>query len=230
MKKYKHLFFDLDRTLWNFEKNAREAFIDIIREFNLSSFFPDVDKFVEEYHEINEDLWVQYRNGMVKKDFLRIERFRLLLKKYKIKDDTLVAKISDAYLYFTPRKKHLEPHTVELLEYLKKSYQMYVITNGFNEVQFIKMNSSGIDKYFKKVFTSDTVGSKKPKPEIFAHSLNSVNAKKTESLMIGDDLEVDIVGARNYGVDQIFYNPTEIKHEEKVTYEVKLLKEVMKIL
>ena len=97
MKKYKHLFFDLDRTLWNFEKNAREAFISIIEKYNLSGYFPDVDFFVEEYHEINEAMWVQYRNGEIKKDFLRVERFRLLLKSFGIVDDALSEKISETF-------------------------------------------------------------------------------------------------------------------------------------
>jgi putative hydrolase of the HAD superfamily len=230
MKKYKHIFFDLDRTLWNFEKNALEAFKDIISRFDLSSYFPDVAKFVLEYHEINEDMWEKYRKGEIKKDFLRVERFRLLLKKFNIVDEALAEKISETYIKIAPRKTHLEPYTIELLEYLKEKYRLYIITNGFNEVQFIKMESSGIDKYFEKVYTSDNVGSKKPKPEIFAHSLNTVNAKKKESLMIGDDLEVDIIGARNYGIDQIYYNPNGIVHNEKTTFEVKSLKEIIEIL
>ncbi len=230
MKKYKHLFFDLDRTLWNFEKNAREAFIDIITKNNLFSYFPDVDTFLKKYHEINEALWVQYRNGEIKKDFLRIERFRLILNKFNIQDNFLANKISEQYLHFAPRKTHLEPYTIELLEYLKKQYNLYIITNGFNEIQHIKMEFSGLNKYFDKVFTSDTVGAKKPKPGIFAHSLNSVNARKKESLMIGDDLLVDIVGAREYGMDQIYYNPLNLQHTEKVTYEVSSLIDITTIL
>lgn len=206
-KKYKHLFFDLDRTLWDFEANARAAFLDIEQQLNLMKDIPNIDEFINRYEYHNELLWDQYRKGLVKKVHLRTERFLRTLNDFGIDNPQLAETIGDMYLEIAPTKTHLVPGAMETIQYLHhKKYKLHIITNGFKEVQFIKLKSCHLDQFFDLIVTSDDVGSQKPKPEIFAFSLNSRNARKKESLMIGDDFDVDIAGAANYGIDQVYFD------------------------
>ncbi|MDA3779792.1 MAG: YjjG family noncanonical pyrimidine nucleotidase [Bacteroidales bacterium] len=228
---YRNIYFDLDRTLWDFESNSKDTFRDIFDKYNLIKDFGDFDVFLNTYKKHNERLWKLYRIGQIKKSVLRYKRFSLTLEEYGITNDDLAQKMGDDYITISPTKKKLFPNTHETLEYLSKKYNLYIITNGFNEVQFVKMKNCKLDKYFDKVFTSENAGAQKPNKKIFKFALSSVNAKKTESIMIGDDLESDILGAKNYGLDQVFFNAVERKHKEKnITYEINSLKELQKIL
>lgn len=231
MKKYQHIYFDLDRTLWDFERNSIMAFKEIFKKYNLYRLFPDFDLFVEVYKRHNESLWDLYREGKIRKLKLRTERFLLTIKELGVDDADLAQKIGDEYVTISPQQTVLFPNTHEILTYLKeKKYKLYIITNGFKEVQYVKMDNSDLTKYFDKVFTSEEVGCQKPKPEIFSHAITSVNAKKSESIMIGDDFNVDIMGAKNYGIDQIFFNPNEHKFDILPSFEVVNLIEIKNIL
>ena len=229
-KVYKHIFFDLDRTLWDFEQNMRNTLMEIYEKYNLGSNFPSYQVFHETFDNHNHRLWEEYRKGDLKKEILRWKRFELTLKDFGLTSKELAEKIGEEYVNESPKKTALIPHTIEVLDYLHGKYQMHIITNGFNEVQFTKLKLCGIEKYFDKVITSEISGYHKPRPEAFGYPLSAANAKKSESVMIGDDMEVDIVGARNFGMDQIFFNPESIPHNEKVTHQIKSLIELKEIL
>lgn len=207
-KKYKHIFFDLDMTLWDFEKNAHEAYRDIFTKFNLHYLgIQSLEVFLEIYFKHNEDLWELYRNGKIEKQFLRSERFRLTLMELGIDRPDLAKMIGDEYVSISPLKTILFPNTHETLSYLQNSYSLHIITNGFDEVQHPKMKHSDLDQYFDQIITSEDAGCKKPDPQIFAFALKKAGAKASESLMIGDDPEVDVAGAINAGMDAILFNP-----------------------
>ncbi len=228
--KYKHLFFDLDRTLWDFDRNSRDALADILQHYGLLDHSLDAGSFYDTYNRINDRFWSQYRAGQIGKEFMRKERFVLALAAYGIHNEELAAKIGEDYIRLSPYKTSLIPHTVETLEYLHARYALYIITNGFDDVQFIKLNNSGLNGYFRKVFTSEQAQSNKPAREIFHLALSAVNARKEESLMIGDDMEVDILGASAFGMDQVYFNPDGRPHNEKPTFEIRNLRELQDIL
>jgi len=230
MKKYFHIFFDLDRTLWDFKKNSAGTLIDILDKFNLHEFVQSRDAFIEKYNYYNDRLWDYFQQGRIKKYQLRHERFRMLLKDYGVKDRELAGEISRYYLNTSPAKTSLVPHTIKLLEYLAPHYSLYIISNGFYDVQLTKMKNSGISRYFKKLFTSDRIGYSKPDSRIFDYAVKSVNAKKAESLMVGDDVINDIEGARNARIDQIYFNPEGKVSSVNATYEIKELLELKSVL
>jgi putative hydrolase of the HAD superfamily len=229
LKQYRHLFFDLDRTLWDYDANSREAFRDLLPSY-LPGMEVNPDHFFQRFNTHNEQLWGEYRKFNISKSFLRTERFRRVFEEYGIQDESLAAKMNADYIRVAPQKKALVPDAKDVIVELAGRYQLYIITNGFTEVQFIKLSESGLSSYFKKVFTSDMAGETKPASAIFHYALSSVQARKNESLMIGDDLEVDVIGARNYGIDQVYYNPGGLVHHEAVSYEIRKLAELRKFL
>lgn len=230
MKTYKHLFFDLDRTLWDFEKNSVKTLKLIFDKRDLHRIFPDFDTFIKVYKMHNEKLWDLYKLRRIKKHELRNQRFLLTLNDFGVDDIVLAEQIGDDYVDLSPLQTDLFPYTIELLDYLKPKYQMHIVTNGFVEVQYKKLKNCGLEKYFTHVITSEEAKASKPKPEIFHVAISSANAKKTESLMIGDDLENDILGAKQYGIDQVYFNPERKKHTEQITFEVYHLKQITEIL
>ncbi len=229
-KQYKYIYFDLDRTLWDFIRNSSEVLKDIIEEFSLNTYVDDKEEFIAKYNFYNDRLWDKYREGKIRKPILRQERFRMLLKDYGLKDMELVEQINRYYLNTCPAKPLLIKDSLELLEYLHGKYKLYIISNGFYDVQLTKMISSGISKYFTKTFTSDRIGYAKPHAKIFEYALKSENAKKDESLMIGDDFKNDVIGARNVKIDQVYFNPGNKEVSDKATYEISDLLELKKIL
>lgn len=229
MNKYKHIYFDLDKTLWDFEANIKEAFRDIFNTYNLRNKIPDFENFVDTYTFYNDQLWEKYRNGTIRKDKLKTERFRLTLRKFNINDIDLVKLISEAYLEIIPQKSNLVDNAIDVLTYLKPKYNLYILTNGFPDVQQIKIRNSNLESFFSKVITPEHAGWHKPDRRIFEYALKSANAKKAESIMVGDDLEVDIQGASNFGIDQVFYNTEGIIHDIKVTYEIREFRELLQI-
>ncbi|MFP4061067.1 MAG: YjjG family noncanonical pyrimidine nucleotidase [Bacteroidales bacterium] len=229
-KRYRYIYFDLDRTLWDFEANSVAAFRDILERRSITGRFGSVEAFSERYKYHNEILWDLYRRGEMTKMKLRTERFVLTLADFNITDALLAEELGNEYIKLAPYKTHLIPNAKEIVEYLHDKYELFILTNGFNEVQFIKMKESGLVKYFRKIITSENARAQKPKKEIFTFAITSVNARKAESIMIGDDLEIDILGARNAGIDQVYYNPAGFIHDENITHEIKDLLELKSIL
>jgi len=231
MANYKHLFFDLDRTLWDFESNSIDTFRDIFAKHQLDKIFPDFDTFITVYKRNNEELWAKYRTGEIKKETLRTDRFLLTLKEFGVDDINLAQKIGDDYITISPTKSRVFPHTHDVLDYLKqKGYKMHIITNGFNEVQFIKLRNCDLEKYFDNVITSENAGYQKPRKEVFHYAVSSVNAKKDTCLMIGDDPDTDMLGAKNYGMDQVFFNTCKSNISFNPTYSIDCLSELRDLL
>ena len=229
--KYSHLFFDLDRTLWDFEKNAQEALSEMYDFFDLSSLgLSSAELFIEKYKFHNEYLWSLYREGKIDKEKLRSYRFQLCLNDFGVTNDKLAEDLGNRYVSSAPYKTHLFPFTHEVLQYLKSKYSLHIITNGFEEVQHIKLKQSKLDVYFDKIITSEQIGVKKPDPKIFMHALSCANATLSDSLMLGDDFPVDILGAKNIGMDQVFFNPNNEKTADSCTFEIKCLSELLHLL
>ena len=229
--KYKHIFFDLDRTLWDFDAAAEVAFERIYDKYDLKSLgIPSAHEFHEVYHPLNERLWELYREDKITKADLNRTRFLKPLEHYGIHEIELADHLSEDYVYWSPRIVRLVPGTMELLDYLKPKYHLHLITNGFQEVQHTKLSGSGLEPYFETLTVSEEVGVKKPNPEIFFYALRKAQATAEESLVIGDEMAVDIDGARAAGIDQAFFNPKGIEVEGKRTFEVKRLVELIKIL
>ncbi len=199
--KNKHLFFDLDRTLWDFEKNSEKALQQLFTDSKLDQLIPSFQRFHQTYKNENALLWKKYGKGKISKDYLRDARFSRTLLKFDIVDTELTSYLSEGYLDLSPRQTDVFPHTHETLDYLKKEgYRMHIITNGFKEVQHIKLSQSKLTNYFDLILCSEEVGVNKPAPGIFNHALQSTGAKATDSVMIGDDFEVDVLGAVQSGL------------------------------
>ena len=226
-----HIFFDLDRTLWDFDKNSQDTLIQLVESFDLiSRGIESPEKFINKYKIHNERLWDLYRVDKITKEELRTKRFRLVLEEYGINDNQLAEDFGMAYVRESPLKTRLFPFAIEALSYLYKNYKLHIITNGFQEVQYIKLEKSNLKPYFKTILTSEEVGVKKPNPLIFEYALNNTGAKVEESIMIGDDLEVDIIGAKILGMEQVYFNPKKEKHQEQLTFEIDCLSQLMEIL
>lgn len=228
---YKHIFFDLDRTLWDFNSSARIAFTELFETHQLKARgIPGIDEFQKRYNIHNEKLWTLYRKGKIDKEVLRGLRFRLTLDEFGIHDDQLAENIGDEYISISPLRVALFPHAKEVLEYAGNKYEVHMITNGFSEVQEVKLKSSGLDVFFKTVITSEDAGVKKPDRRIFDYALHKSGAKAEDSLMVGDDYEVDILGAKNAGMDQVFFDPEKQFVKNGSTFYINDLIELTEIL
>ncbi len=237
MKKYKHVIFDLDHTLWDYESNAKVALEELYDKYELGSFDVfDKRELVLAFLELNESLWDDYNHGRIDKRYIREERFKLLFDSLNLPLRHYPYGFEKEYLFLCPTKPHKIPFADEILEYLSPKYELHIITNGFEDVQSTKLKSAGIDHHFKHVFTSETIGHKKPSPLIFEHALEVFSGTSFETIMIGDNLSTDIQGALNASIDQIFFNPSSIDYEgigpNKLTptFEVKSLEEITSIL
>lgn len=223
----KHLFFDLDRTLWDFETNSETALNILFDQLELGSSIRSFRTFHTQYKKINAQLWFDYAKGKVSKEELRTSRFDRTLKKFNINDATLATKLGDGYIELSPYQTNLFPHTIETLETLKKEdYELHIITNGFKEVQYIKLKNSGLIDFFDVILCSEEVGKTKPSPDVFQTALYRANAKKNESLMIGDDYHADIIGAEKFGIQSILFDPGNKHKEGSHDWKIKQLNEI----
>ncbi len=229
--RYKHLFFDLDDTLWDSKRNSTEALREIFSKHQLDSTLGLAeDSFVEQFHTINYALWDQYSAGQINQLQLRQQRFSMVFQALGITDVPSTEQLQEDYLAICPRKPHLMPHTREVLDYLKDNYQLHIITNGFDDVQFVKMHYSGITEYFMEVVTALRAGYQKPNRQIFDFARQCAQADCPDCLMIGDNLLADIQGAKNAEMDHVFYNHGRVEHQVMPTYEVHCLQDLKEIL
>jgi putative hydrolase of the HAD superfamily len=220
VKKYETIFFDLDHTLWDFEKNSQEALTEIYHELRLDTYgISAPEPFISLYVEHNHRCWEQYRKGEISKDNLRSLRFQLTLDDYEVKDTSLATKIGDEYVNRSPYKTNLFPGALDLLDYLKREYKICIITNGFEEVQYIKIRESGLEKYFDHIITSEKAGVKKPHPDIFHLAMKLSDSVNDQVIMIGDDLEADVLAARNLDIDAVLFDPQK-KNELNGDYRI----------
>jgi putative hydrolase of the HAD superfamily len=225
---YKHLFFDLDHTLWDFEANSRQTLQELYLALSLAEKgIPDFDAFHKRYLVHNDKLWERYRNGYIKVDELRWKRMWLTLLDFKIANEPLARAMDTQFLDALPTRKILFPYTLEILHYLTtKGYRLHLITNGFEKTQHSKLKYAGLTGYFGEVITSEGSNSLKPHKEIFEYAFRKTGAAKAESIMLGDSIEVDIQGAINAGIDQVFVNHLAAEPTIKPTYTVHSLKEL----
>ncbi len=234
--KYKHLFFDLDHTLWDFEANSRQTLHELHETLQLEAKgIHDFDLFHKNYLAHNDKLWERYRNGYIKVDELRWKRMWLTLLDFKIANEPLAREMGTLFLDLLPTRKLLFPYTFEILGYLtEKKYKLHLITNGFEKTQHSKLQNSGLSNYFIEVITSEGSNSLKPKKEIFDYAFKKTGAAPAESIMIGDTIDVDILGALNAGIDQVHVNhltkePVPVIDNKMPTYTVYSLKELENI-
>jgi putative hydrolase of the HAD superfamily len=208
MSPYRHIFFDLDHTLWDFDTNAKHALTELYGDFSLQSRVScTFDDFYKQYLIHNELLWSRYQKGFISAEELKWKRMWRTLLDFKIADEELAKNISSRFLQILPTKKTVFPHTFEILQYLvNKKYTLHLITNGFEKTQWSKLKNSGLDIYFTQVITSESSNSLKPKKEIFDYALKLSGSALQESIMIGDNLEADIQGALNAGWDCVYVN------------------------
>ncbi|WOD44461.1 YjjG family noncanonical pyrimidine nucleotidase [Hwangdonia lutea] len=198
------IFFDLDHTLWDFDKNSALTFDKI---FKLNNIDINLNEFLAYYEPINLNYWKLYREEKIDKASLRFGRLNdaFLAVDFTV-ESRVIHQLSEDYITHLSSFNHLFENTFEILDYLKHNYTLHIITNGFSEVQQGKMKNSNIIQYFKTVTNSESVGVKKPNPKIFNHALKVANTPVNQALMIGDNYEADVLGAINIGMDAILFD------------------------
>ena len=205
---YKNLFFDLDDTLWAFSVNAQSTFFEMYQKHRYGRFFPSFEHFYQLYQQRNHQLWIDYAAGKVTKEELNRQRFVYPLQVVGVPHAEEVARsFANDFFQVIPTKSEVIPHAHEVLRELSTRYNLYILSNGFHELQRHKMRSAGLDAYFKEVILSDDIGILKPNPELFYHALSVANATVADSLMIGDSWDSDVVGAANVGMHQVYFSP-----------------------
>lgn len=217
MSKIQHIFFDLDNTLWDFDRNSNESLHELSEKL-----IPDInpEDFIKEYKTINEEYWARYRKNLVSKEELRWGRFYDALKVFFVDDKELSEHFADQYLSICPLKPNLVKGAKELLEWTSQHYKLHIITNGFEEVQGIKIKNCKIDHYFDVIMTSERAYCKKPSPDIFKKSLKEAGARVENALMVGDSWEADILGAQRLGMKALYFNPSDDRSMKNL-WEVK---------
>lgn len=228
--KYKHIFIDLDRTLYDFDKSTHDTFLELFDKFGLHDRNVSFDRFFELYKENNVELWSQYREGKVTKKFLNVHRFDITFRVFGINDRAFAGRFASDYLLNAPLKKALFQDVPEVLDYLKRKYTLHIITNGFEEVQKTKMEANDLNKYFSTITTSEEAQAKKPNKAIFELAFKKAKTKAEESLMVGDDLEVDIFGAKAIGMDGVYCNYDKIPHNGEIAFEIFHFSEMKNLL
>lgn len=225
---YSHLFFDLDHTLWDFDKNAEVSLSEIFIEFSLSSVISaEFSDFYQKYLHHNKILWERYHHGYISADDLKWKRMWRTLMDFKIADEKLSKKLAERFLEILPTKKEIFPHTKEILTYLNnKNYKLHLITNGFKKTQWMKVKNSGLDPIFINMITSECSNSLKPKKEIFEYALNKAGANVFESIMLGDNPDADIKGACNAGMHSVYVNHIKGNNLDYATYNISHLSEL----
>ena len=197
------LFFDLDHTLWDFEKNSALTFEQLLADYNIPVDLPD---FLNIYVPLNLEYWKAFREQRMDKETLRYRRIKDTFDRLQFSiDDDMVYTLADAYIQNLPEYNHLFPGVIEVLDKLKEQYSLHIITNGFREVQRFKMRNAGLTSYFNTVTDSESVGVKKPNPLIFQKALTDANCDPANSVMIGDSHEADILGALQVGMHTIHF-------------------------
>lgn len=229
--RYKNLFIDLDDTLYDFSAASRESFREAYSMLHYERFFESFEHYMSLYSPYNLMLWGLYGEGKITKEELNKRRYSHPLECVGINDQELADTFCRESLSRIPTKSCIIPGTIELLEYLRPKYRMFILSNGFKELQSRKMKTAGLDRYFDALILSEDIGINKPRPELFEHALRTTGSSKEESIMIGDMFETDIAGAANIGMQQIFFNPKRLTGLPFApTYEVNSLLQIKEIL
>jgi len=231
MSKYKNIFLDLDDTLWDTRTNARESMHEIFLSHNFENYFESFDHYYSIYTSRNVELWNLYHHGQIDKHYLITERFMHPLRHAGIPDENYALRLNHEFLECTASKTALVPYALELLQYLHPKYRLFVLSNGFRDVQLKKLSNSNILSFFEKIIVSEDAGVNKPHPDIFNYALTTTNSRKSESIMVGDNPDTDIAGAYHFNMDQIFFvNNQSVKLNFIPSYSVTNLEEIVDIL
>lgn len=229
--KYKHIFFDLDHTLWDFDKNAEETIHELFVTYNLKNLgLHSADIFIERYTYNNHLLWADYHIGKISKQQLRETRFKKTFTELGVEEKYIPMDFEDDYVRICPTKTNLFPETHETLSYLKNKYQLHLISNGFKESTECKLANTGLETYFQNIVISEIIGINKPDKAIFEYALNLAEGAVSESVMIGDSIEADIRGAKNFGMDAVYFNPKNADLPDDIDHQINQLSELRTFL
>lgn len=230
MKHVRHIFFDLDHTLWDFETNSRETLRDLLVNFEEAmGKSVDFEEFYSAYTVVNEKLWKDFRESKISSQFLREVRFRRAFSEFGVKEGEWIDQFGDDYMDVCPKKSNLIPFALEILHFLRPNYRLHMVTNGFTHTQAVKLRHSGLESFFEHVITSETAQAKKPDPAIFHYAFQLSQSRPDESLYIGDNYEADVIGGRNAGMDVVYFNPEKRENPLKVP-EITCLSELKELL
>lgn len=230
-KNIKHIFFDLDHTLWDFDRNANETLRELYQHYALANLGLNcAQTFIDKYTENNHTLWQKYHLGQINKETLRQERFRKTFLELGVKPEAVPLQFEEDYVRISPTKTNLFTGARQVLANLQQRYQLHIISNGFKETTLTKMRLCKLNTYFSQVIISEDVGINKPDSAIFAHALAKAGAQKQESIMVGDSLEADIYGALTFGMPAIFFNPREAPKPKDVPLAINNLPELLQYL
>lgn len=228
---YRHIFFDLDHTIWDFDRNAEETLIELYEVYALKDLGVSCSTtFIDIYTKNNHELWASYHIGKISKEELRQTRFKKTFLDLGLAPEIIPLDFEDDYVRICPTKTNLFPEAHETLEYLSSKYQLHLISNGFKESTELKIERTGLAKYFENIIISEVIGINKPDKAIFQFALDSAGAEVHESLMIGDSIEADIRGAQAFGMDAIYFNPGNKPTPPDVKREIAHLRELKEIL
>lgn len=228
----RHIFFDLDNTLWDHRRNAKLTLEILFKRYQVAQLYQlDFEDFHNEYHHINEELWAKLRDEVIDKAHLREHRFYDTFQKFQIDNFALAQKFEEHFLDEIIAFNEVVPGTFEILDYLKaKNYSLHIITNGFEEVTHRKIEGAKLSNYFSTITSADSVGARKPNPKIFDFALQQAKAEKENSILIGDDWIADVLGAKNYGLDVIFFDVFQEKNDLKDYKKIEALNEIRNFL
>lgn len=231
MKNYQHIFFDLDHTLWDYDRNVTESLSELYQIFDIQNHgIASFDQFFEAFHQVNFQLWDWYNIGKINKENLRKERFPRIFAFAGVENWVIPDHFEEEFMSRTSSKSHIFPYAKEILTYLKQKYKLHVITNGFDESQAKKMRSAGLSEFFDLVVTSETTGHKKPDPRIFYYTMDQLQTFSEHCLMVGDNPSSDILGAQRAQIDQVFFNPEGKKIDLNPTYTIAHLRQLEDLL
>lgn len=230
MKRYEAIFFDLDHTLWDFEKNSYKTLVELADKYNLHAIAGfEIESFYTNFKHSNRHLWALYDQNLITQHQLRQQRVEYTFKGLDVDINKYYEAFTTEYIQLCSTKGELIDHAVELLEHVFDRYKLLILTNGFEKVQYTKMITSNIFHYFDHVITTEDMDAKKPEPVFFEYALNKAGVKAENAIMVGDTLPTDILGALNAGIDAVYYNPDKIPHQHAITHEVHSLKELLKL-
>ncbi len=225
MKGLEVIFFDLDHTLWDYDRNASETLQEIFQQFDLRPWFQEPAIFIDRFRCLNEELWMRYNHGKIGREEIRNQRFETLLANEGLANAALAKQISDYFIHKCPTKAHLIDGAMDVLSSLKEKFRLAVITNGFTDTQTIKLASSGLNDFFEITVTSETANARKPDEAIFRFALEKMRASDEVSMMVGDNLTTDILGAQNAGMRSIWLTNSK-SMAPKPDFKVKSLREI----
>lgn len=231
MKAYATIFFDLDHTLWDFDKNCAETLSELYDHYQLQQFDFKVEQFQKTYRYVNDTMWEGYHRNEITQEELRTERFKRTFDMLGVKPLLVPPYIDKHFIELCPTKPHLHDQAIDVLRYLQeKKYELHIITNGFPETQWVKMKHSGLEPFFGELIHSAMSGYKKPDINMYTFALQKTNSNAETSIMIGDDLLADVIGAKDAGLGHVFYNPHKKSHDSTIDHEIHHLSELKNIL